>query len=644
MTRSAFVEEHARVIRHRQRLSNAAVRACQPGFECYGRNRHGRLPEVIACTAFALAAAPGTEGFASDDSCALDGIVRNQYTRLHRAVTALPVRGKGSAHVPMSVIAFAIDLSSACRADAGPIERRSFVSILPAVRVLPAFPSLEQQKKQARELVVATRANDSAAVDRMRLHHPRWTSVTTDSASLHDAQLVIAREYGFASWPKLKAHIESVVATRRTRLIAREERYYNDRAQGLLAVMQDGAAPVMAQVRQWHPDYANADDESIRTSDFTIADARLVYAREHGFADWKRFVTYLASLGREPANEPFLVLFDAASRGDWKAATAVLLADPAVALARGTNGNTLLNLACSFAPCDPVVDGSAARQHPGQHRLDAVRLLLAAGADVQQANDRGWTPLHQAAYRNDAEMAELLLAAGALCNCSAHGDGGTPLAGALFWGHREVSAVLANTEIAPSNLRIAAALGRVDLASNYVSASGDVLIAAFAGRAFYRPHSGFPAWRPADSAQEVLDEALVWAAKSAQIATMDFLLRRGAQIDADPYRGTPLIWAAANGHADAVSWLINAGADVNKRATFGGPSHGQRVTALHLAAQNNRVEAVRTLLARGADPTAEDALYHGTPAGWAEHEGALRSLAVLREWAADQGDSIRDPA
>jgi ankyrin repeat protein len=534
--------------------------------------------------------------------------------------------------VSKSEFACAIDLSSACRADAGLIERRSFVSIPPATRVLPAFPSLEQQKKQARELLIATRANDPSAVDRMRVHHPRWTKVAADGVSLHDAQLVLAREYGFVSWPKLKAHIESVVATHHTRLLAREARYYSERAQGLLAIIADGAAPVMAQVRQWHPDYANADDETIRTSDFTLADAQLVYAREHGFSDWARFIAYVGTLGRVPANEPFLAVVDAASRGDWKTATDILRADPAVARARGTNGNTLLNLACSMAPCDPVDDSNTTPQHPSQHRLDAVRLLLAAGADVRQANDRGWTPLHQAAYRNDTEMAGLLLAAGAPCDLSAHGDGGTPLAVALFWGHRDVAAVLAMSDVVPSNLRIAAALGRVELASRFVNADGDLSPDAYASRAFYRPHSGFPAWRPSDSAQEVLDEALVWAAKSAQIEAMDFLVRRGANVDADPYRGTPLIWASWNGHADAVTWLINAGADVNRRATFGGPSHGERVTALHLAAQSNRVAAVSALLALGADATAEDALYHGTAAGWAEHEGARDALAVLRAW------------
>jgi hypothetical protein len=40
---------------------------------------------------------------------------------------------------------------------------------------------------------------------------------------------------------------------------------------------------------------------------------------------------------------------------------------------------------------------------------------------------------------------------------------------------------------------------------------------AGAHRGFYRPHGGFPAWQPSDEPQEVLAEALVWAAKSDRV-------------------------------------------------------------------------------------------------------------------------------
>ena len=70
----------------------------------------------------------------------------------------------------------------------------------------------------------------------------------------------------------------------------------------------------------------------------------------------------------------------------------------------------------------------------------------------------GWTPLHQAAYGNSAEGVRLLLGFGGRVEGSARGEGGTPLVVALFWGHREASAVLAGHGTPPGNLRVAAGL------------------------------------------------------------------------------------------------------------------------------------------------------------------------------------------
>jgi ankyrin repeat protein len=69
-------------------------------------------------------------------------------------------------------------------------------------RALPSRPSLDQQKKQAKELLAAFRANDSEAVARIREHLPDKPRIT-----LADAQLALAREYGFESWAALKEHI-----------------------------------------------------------------------------------------------------------------------------------------------------------------------------------------------------------------------------------------------------------------------------------------------------------------------------------------------------------------------------------------------------------------------------------------------------
>jgi hypothetical protein len=69
-------------------------------------------------------------------------------------------------------------------------------------RELPPRPSLEQYKKLAKELIKAFRSGDSAALQRLRAHHPH---LARDTFELADAQLVVAREHGIDSWPKLNS-------------------------------------------------------------------------------------------------------------------------------------------------------------------------------------------------------------------------------------------------------------------------------------------------------------------------------------------------------------------------------------------------------------------------------------------------------
>ena len=76
-------------------------------------------------------------------------------------------------------------------------------------RSLPPHPSLEQQKTQAKELLKSLRAGDAGARERVLRHLPDKRRIT-----LADAQFVTAREYGFESWARLKAHIELAAAGR----------------------------------------------------------------------------------------------------------------------------------------------------------------------------------------------------------------------------------------------------------------------------------------------------------------------------------------------------------------------------------------------------------------------------------------------
>ena len=79
---------------------------------------------------------------------------------------------------------------------------------------LPPRPNLEHLKKQAKDLLNAFQQSSAEAIQRIKEHHPqRSNSSGSDrldaNFSLQDAQFVIAREYGFDSWPKLVAAITS---------------------------------------------------------------------------------------------------------------------------------------------------------------------------------------------------------------------------------------------------------------------------------------------------------------------------------------------------------------------------------------------------------------------------------------------------
>jgi|GEM_PF-2609412 len=77
---------------------------------------------------------------------------------------------------------------------------------------LPTIPSLEQMRKQARDLQRAVRAGDATATERVATLDPAGQPHEAATCRLNAAQLVVARSYGFPSWPRL-VHYFDVVAT-----------------------------------------------------------------------------------------------------------------------------------------------------------------------------------------------------------------------------------------------------------------------------------------------------------------------------------------------------------------------------------------------------------------------------------------------
>ena len=225
-------------------------------------------------------------------------------------------------------------------------------------RTLPARPNLEQQKKLAKDLIDAFRADDSEAIARIRAELPDKKSV-----GLTDAQFVLSREYGFSSWRELKDHIESVT-TDELPLVERFKKAVHRRDASALRRLAPERGALRAVINEPIFDFDSPAIVQAHDADLTSA---------------------LLDLGADPNR-----------RSKWWAGGfhALYGATPAAAellLAAGAIPD-----ACAAAHLD---------------RLDLMSDLLAADPSrVHERGGDGQMPLHFARSR---AMVDLLLAAGA---------------------------------------------------------------------------------------------------------------------------------------------------------------------------------------------------------------------------------------
>lgn len=188
-----------------------------------------------------------------------------------------------------------------------------------------------------------------------------------------------------------------------------------------------------------------------------------------------------------------------------------------------------------------------------------VQVLLAAGADVALSSVWGTTSLHKAAMVGQAEIAELLVRAGADVHVVAKGFGGTPLHMAVRDPHD------------------------CDADSDRAGV-GKLLIARGAH---------------VDARDEHGQTPLHKASREGDQLMADLLLHAGADPNATEEDGrTPLHLASIQGSVAVTRALLQRGAKVDVRDRFG-------EAPLHRAAGAARPTMIRLLLAAGADPTAK---------------------------------------
>jgi ankyrin repeat protein len=242
--------------------------------------------------------------------------------------------------------------------------------------------------------------------------------------------------------------------------------------------------------------------------------------------------------------------------------------------------------------------GLADRIQSGDRR--AALAMIAEGADVNQAQPDGTTPLHWAAYRVDRDLVAALLERGARAD-AVNAYGASPLAEAVTVADAELVEMLldagADANVANADgqtaLMLAARTGKVPVADLLVQHGADVN-----RRERFRDQS-----------------AVMWAAARGHADMVAFLVSKRAdlsirarandwptQITSEPrvqYRPTggltPLLYAARAGCLACVAAMLDAGADIDRPNPDG-------MTPMMMALDNGYPDVARYLLDEGANP------------------------------------------
>jgi ankyrin repeat protein len=232
---------------------------------------------------------------------------------------------------------------------------------------------------------------------------------------------------------------------------------------------------------------------------------------------------------------------------------------------------------------------------------NAVRHLLAQKADVNAAEGDGSTALLWASYRDDLELANVLIGAGANVN-AANDIGVTPVWAASLNG-------------SPSMVR-----RLLDAGAN------------------------------PNAALRLGETPLMVAARSGNAEVVKLLLSKGAQVNAGAGRKqTALMWGVAQKHPEVVKVLLSYGADVHARSEIwsqmmavpphGHPEYNRSIphggsTALMFAARVGDLDATKLLVSAGANVNDQDA-WGITPMVMAAHSGYREIVEFLLRHGAD---------
>src|SRR6516162_8660392 len=257
-------------------------------------------------------------------------------------------------------------------------------------RTLPDKPSLAQVRKQAKGLLKSYRAGKEAAVAEVERFE---RSADPANFALADAQRVLARAYGFSSWPALKDQVEGV------------------NIQAFLAAVEAGDVAAVRRLAKARPDFINQ------------------HAQFGGSA------LHRAVLRRNEELTRVLMQLGADARtGIWPhrdATTAYAIAvdrefSEIVAVIEREEENRRARLSPHEETSTPTAVDALRQTIAKGRTAEAIALMEADPALIGVCDMHGVTPLHLAARKHDPALVGWLLDRGALVDAR-NVEGKTPL-------------------------------------------------------------------------------------------------------------------------------------------------------------------------------------------------------------------------
>lgn len=449
---------------------------------------------------------------------------------------------------------------------------------------LPEAPNLEQLRKMAKDLVRSVRNGDHAAAQRVQQHLPRAGSLTLEQilvspVTLTEAQHVLAREHGFPSWPRLKAHVESLSPTEQQAVEAFKAAVRAGNAQEVRTLLRRHDYLRGEIDSPWFDFDSPALHVAARRQDRATLEALLdggadPNARSHW---WAGGFSALTQADAETAQwlltrGAAMDIHDAAHLNDVERVRELLAADRALVNARGGDGQSPLHFARSVEMAALLADnGADLEMRDLDHGSTAAQTLVADRPEVCKfLLTRGATPdIFMAVQLNDADLARQLLDAdpsafhahiGEAPFTSGDSDGGhiylytlktggSPLLLAAMLGHTAVLNVLLERATPTQRLCAAVIACDEDFARRLIEAEPDLVSRLTTAELGILPEA---AWRN-------------------RLCSVRLALDLGFPVDTiGAEESTALNRAAVRGLVDIVALTLERGADPGVKNAYGG--------------------------------------------------------------------------